>query len=623
MKRNLIILALVALTGQAAMGARKTPLQKVNTVTLGGYVGHRYMQCLEHRVKTENIDTLISVFRVQDEVNNAWGSEFWGKWVQGAIGMYHYTHDEQLRNIIQEAQERLIACQLPDGYIGDYDAQHQLSGWDVWGRKYTILGLLKWYLETGYKPSLQAAARLLDYTISQIGPDKKSITQCGYYKGMPPCSILEPTMLMYQATHQERYLQFAKYIVAEMESEQGPKLITKADVPVAMRFPLSSPNDWWSLHNGQKAYEMMSCYIGMLELFRETGDNQLLQSAQKAYKHIEEEEINICGSGASYECWYGGKAWQYRVAMHTMETCVTFTWMQFCERLLEFTGNPAYADQIERTLYNALMASMKADGSQIVKYTPLEGYRHEGEHQCNLPINCCNANGTRAFAMIPRIMYRLPETNRIDVNLYIPSTAQVQMDKNLISLKQETDYPLRDCVNITINLTRQQAFTLALRIPAWSQHNTIEVNGEPVQGVKSGSYQLINRIWKAGDRVTLHLELAARLWQLNNMQAIERGPIVLARDSRFGDGFVDESCIIPTHDGNIVDLEPIEAPKEMWMAFRLKMLRGAYSEGEGDKEDTHFCDFASAGNTWDKTQRYRVWLPRTLNARFDPFSPQK
>lgn len=618
MRKKLIILALGALICQTAMAAQKAAVQRVNTVTLGGYVGHRYTQCLEHRVKTENIDTLISVFRAQNEESNGWRSEFWGKWMQGAIGMYRYTHDAQLRDIIQQAQDGLIACQLPNGYLGDYDAQHQLAGWDVWGRKYTILGLLKWYLETGYKPSLKAAMRLLDYTISQIGPDGKSITQCGYYMGMPPCSILEPTMLMYQATHNERYLQFAKYIVAEMESERGPRLIAKADVPVAKRFPLSNPNDWWSRLNGQKAYEMMSCYIGMLELFRETGDSLLLQSAQKAYRHIVDEEINICGSGASYECWYGGREQQHRVAMHTMETCVTFTWMQFCERLLEFTGDPAYADQIERTLYNALMASMKADGSQIVKYTPLEGYRQEGEHQCNMPINCCNANGTRAFAMIPRIMYRLPESGRIDVNLYVPSTAQVQMGKNLVTLVQETEYPRKDYVEITVNPTLQQAFTLALRIPAWSQHNTIEVNGEPVQSVQSGSYQLVNRTWKAGDRITLRVELLAHLCRLNSMQAIERGPIVLARDSRFGDGYVDENCVIPAHDNNIVDLEPIEAPEGMWMAFRLKMLRGAYSEAEGDKEYTHFCDFASAGNTWNKTQRYRVWLPRTLNARFDP-----
>ncbi|MBO4550674.1 MAG: glycoside hydrolase family 127 protein, partial [Bacteroidaceae bacterium] len=375
-------------------------------------------------------------------------------------------------------------------------------------------------------------------------------------------------------------------------------------------------------HNGQKAYEMMSCYIGMLELFRETGDSLLLQSAEKAYRHIVEEEINICGSGASYECWYGGKAQQHRVAMHTMETCVTFTWMQFCERLLEFTGNPDFADKIERTLYNALLASLRADGTQIVKYTPLEGYRQEGEHQCGLPINCCNANGTRAFAMIPRIQYRLPEANRIDVNLYIPSTAQVQMSGNRITLVQETDYPYQDSICITINPTHQQAFTLALRIPAWSQQNSIEVNGEPVQDVKSGSYQLIKRKWKAGDRITLRIGLVARLVKQGDMQAIERGPIVLARDSRFGDGDIDENCIIPTDEAGIVPLVPYPSPHDgMWMAFRLKVLRGAYAEGEGDKEHTAFCDFASAGSTWDKAQRYRVWLPRTLNARFDPFNP--
>ena len=81
---------------------------------------------------------------------------------------------------------------------------------------------------------------------------------------------------------------------------------------------------------------------------------------------------------------------------------------------------------------------------------------------------CCNANGTRAFAMIPRIMYRLPEAGRIDVNLYVPSTAQVQMGKNLITLVQKTEYPRKDYIEIAVNPTLQQAFTIALRIPAWS-----------------------------------------------------------------------------------------------------------------------------------------------------------
>ena len=84
-----------------------------------------------------------------------------------------------------------------------------------------------------------------------------------------------------------------------------------------------------------------------------------------------------------------------------------------------------YADQIEKTVYNALLASMKFDGSQIAKYSPLEGMRHEGEEQCGMHINCCNANRPRAFALIPRIAI-LTSLNEICVNLYCQSLTTVQ-----------------------------------------------------------------------------------------------------------------------------------------------------------------------------------------------------
>lgn len=610
----LSVALLATCLGTQAKG--KLPEQKVKTVKLEGYIGGKYNDVIEKRVKTENVDTIISVFKAQDEVQELWGSEFWGKWVQGAIGMYHNTHDPELRRIIQDAQDRLIACQLPSGYIGDYDNEHQLTGWDVWGRKYTLLGLLKWYWETGDKRSLTAARKLLDYTISQVGPGKKSIVRCGLYKGMPPSSILEPTMFMYRTTGDKRYLDFAKYIVEEGETTDGPQLIKLADVPVCKRHTVKDKSEWWSWKNGQKAYEMMSCYVGMLELYRETKDEALLSSAMKAWEHILKEEINICGSGASYECWYNGVERQTRVAMHTMETCVTFTWMQFCERMLDFARDPKFADEIELTMYNALIASMKGDASQIEQYTPLEGYRHEGELQCGLPINCCNANAPRAFAMIPRVQYRLPEDNHIDVNLYIPSTADIQLASGNVQLVQETDYPKTGSVAITVNPGKEADLTISLRIPAWSKNCSVKVNGQKVDGVKGGTYCDISRRWKSGDRITIDMEMRTNVVMNNHMQALRRGPVVLARDSRFNDGYIDESCSVP-FDGNGVELEPVPAPDGMWMAFRARMQRGAYSESEEEKEMTYFCDFASAGNKWDRNERYRVWLPKTLNSQVE------
>ncbi len=605
--RVVALLAMAAVT--LTIAAKSTPKTGVTEIRLQGYVGHRIDQCIEKRIMGQNADELVLPFRTQKETRGRWASEFWGKWVQGAMSSYRYNHDPELLAKIRDAEEKLMACQLENGFIGDYTPETETTGWDIWGRKYTLLGLLKWYRLSGDKAALKAACRLLDYTMTQVGPaPKKAIYECGFYKGMPPMSILEPVMFMYGETKNPAYLAFARYIAQAGESAEGPQLVAKCDVPVAFRFPLQPGDAWFGAKNGQKGYEMMSCYVGLLELYKVTGQKEFLHAAETAWEHIMAEEINVAGGSCSRECWYEGRKNQTHPASHTMETCVTFTWMQFCERLLSLTENPRYVDALERTMYNALMASMKDDGSQIVKYTPLEGYRREGEDQCDVHINCCNANGPRAFAMIPRVAYRTPGDSRLDVNLYIPSEAQVQLGKRSLSIKQETDYPRTG--EVTLTLTPDKAFQadVALRIPQWSGQTTVTVNGEPVDGVQAGAYCVLHREWQPGDVVRLSLDMTARLEQLNQMGAIVRGPLVLARDTRFADGFVDECMTIPHKEG-VVQLTPAEAPEGMWMAFTLPVIHGYYHDSTTDHCEIHLCDFASAGNTWDEAVRYRTWLP--------------
>ena len=239
-----------------------TPTCGVENIKLGGYVGQRIDQCIERRIMGQNADELVAPFRQQNETRGRWASEFWGKWVQGAIASYQYNHAPALLAKIRDAEQALMACQLPNGFLGDYTPDTETTGWDVWGRKYTLLGLLKWYRLSGDKQALKSACRLLDYTLSQVGPaPKKAIFDCGHFKGMPPMSILEPVMFMYNETKDERYLAFAKYIVEVGESADGPQLIARAEVPVSQRFPLKEGAAWYGRENGQKAYEMMSCYV--------------------------------------------------------------------------------------------------------------------------------------------------------------------------------------------------------------------------------------------------------------------------------------------------------------------------------------------------------------------------
>ena len=611
MKRASIILLVAFLIPCFTSG------QSVEKVNIYGYLGKRIDDCIEHRVMGQDVDYLVEPFRHRNE-HRRWQSEFWGKWTLGAIDTYRYTKNPALYRKIEQGVADLIATQSKDGYIGNYAEEHQPGRWDVWCRKYTALALLAWYDLSHDRKALKAAQALIDHLIAQLKAKSIDIAQVGLYKGMPSCSILEPVVYLYNRTKNEKYLDFAKYIAEQMDSEMGAELITKGEqgVAVANRTPL--PEKWFSRENGHKAYEMMSCYEGLIELHKITGEKRLLISAEKSIESIIREEINLAGSGSAFECWYGGASQQHLPTYHTMETCVTFTWMQLCHRMLELTGDVKFADNMERTIYNALLASLKNDGTQIAKYSPLEGWRTEGERQCGMNINCCNANGPRAFAMIPHYTYKA-DASGVTINLYGKSDATLSLGKNRIHIEQRGDYPATDKVEIVVSPEKDAEFDLKLRIPEWSAINSVAVNGIDIKDVKRG-YLTISRKWSKGDVVTLKFDLRARLYEQSNHQAIMRGPIVLARDSRFGDGFVDESAVIQSKDG-FVEVTPVEGKKFAWLTFAVPAVMGTDLEGHRTPRNVKFCDFASAGNTWEKTVRYKVWLPKTLDVKNSPYKP--
>jgi len=608
---GIMMVALWAFSGKVTK--KPSEIAQSQPMKISGFPGDIIDKCIEVRIKGQDVDHLIEPFKLKNE-SWCWQSEFWGKWMLSAVGAYKYTKDPELMEKMKYAIEGLLATQLKNGYIGNYESDTQLTRWDIWGRKYCMLGLIKYYEVSSDKKSMIAAVKLADHLIGQVGPGKTNIIKTGFYHGMASSSVLEPIVYLYNHTGNENYLEFANYIVDQWETEGGPKLVSKAlaGINVADRF--TPPEKWWSWENGQKAYEMMSCYDGLLELYKVTKKHEYLQAVIKTVDNIMETEINIAGSGSAFECWYGTVERQTQPTYHTMETCVTTTWMKLCDKLLELTGESKYADEIEKSFYNALMASMKYDGSEIAKYSPLEGNRIAGEEQCSMHINCCNANGPRGFAMMPSFGIK-SANNEIFVNYYGASEANIIMEKdNEISISQTSAYPESGTIQLNINPQKSMDFSLNLRIPTWSTLTTVMVNGETIEDVKPGAYLSISRTWNEKDQIFMELDMRGKLHQSKAFEAITRGPIVLARDSRFADGYVDETAVIQGEE-NIIKLAKIhEKPAHVWMVFSAPCKMGTDLEGQGSEPKAiKFCDFASAGNTWDPATRYRVWIPKTLN----------
>ena len=590
-------------------------------VKIGGYVGSRIEICNSGMIMQEDVDALVEPFRHKED-RSSWSTEFIGKWMLGAIEMYRYNSDPALLEKISKGIYDLVATQQEDGFIGSYAPDARLTHWDIWGRKYTALALISYYRLTGEKSVLEAAATSIDCLIKDLNERNVDIASTGNYFGMASCSVLEPVVYLYKETLCQKYLDFALSIVGSIERDGSSQLITKAlnDVPVSQRSAF--PKRWWSSSNGMKAYEMMSCYEGLVELASVTGNQEYITAAEKTVESIVQDEINIAGSGAAFECWYMGRERQTIPTYHTMETCVTFTWMQFCARLLEKTGKSFYADQFERTMYNALMAAMKDDGSEISKYSPLEGHRSRGEDQCGLCINCCNANGPRGYALIPKTAMTFKDNSR-SVNLYLPMEASFASGRNSVGVKLETGDPVDGKVRLSLDARKMSEFSLALRVPSWSEGKfAVTVNGEAQDCVPDNGYVKICRKWKGGDVVEIDMEIKTKVVELNNMQAVVRGPLVFARDSRFADGFVDESAVIQKDENGCVDAVPVTAEDSFcWLDLQVPMVLGANLEDDAEKAVRliHFCEFASAGDDWDRNGRYRVWIPRTLHVMSEPY----
>jgi len=205
--------------------------------------------------------------------------------------------------------------------------------------------------------------------------------------------------------------------------------------------------------------------------------------------------------------------------------------------------------------------------------------------------------------------------NTVFVNFYCESTAETELaGKNKVVVQQQTSYPETGKIVLIVNPEKEAEFAVALRIPEWSAQNSVKINGIEITEIQSGKYKTIERKWKKGDRIELTLDLRGRLIQQDEYRAIVRGPVVLARDTRFGDGLIDETSIIQNENGFVKLVPAANKPENVWLAFTAPLVLGTDLEGDfKNPRQIHFCDFGSAGNTWDLNTRYRVWLRETLN----------
>ena len=608
----------------------------------------------ENQILREDLwKRFVTQFKEEDaDAEGGWRGEYWGKMMRGACFVYEYSQNPKLYQVLTDTIKDMLTAEDELGRISTYAVNHEFDAWDLWGRKYVLLGM-QYYLEICKDETLKAEViacmcRQVDYMISKIGlPEegKLLITRATrHWRGLNSASILEPVVRLYKLTKEQKYFDFATYIV----NCGGTDVVNIFDLAYEDKFyPYQYPVT--------KAYEMTSCFEGLLEYYFVTGEEKYKTSVVNFANKVLESDFTIIGcSGCTHELFDHSTVRQANTTNGRIqqETCVTVTLMKFFYRLAMLTGDSKFADAFEISLFNAYLGSIntesvidpgmyivhpdwKAEALTFDSYSPLTAdVRGKGIGGLKTMSDmhyygCCVCIGPAGLGLAAK-MAAYTDDKAVTLNLFIDGEMHIKTPAgNPLTLKTDTTYPVSGRVKVSLVLDNAEKFALKIRIPAWSKRTGLALNGELVE-VNDG-YAVLNREWKAGDQIELLLDMRTEaikpipygtqilmnrvIWGANMMiptfdeedpmakfhLALRRGPIILAQENRLGYS-VDEPVEILVREDGYVDVtfpeNPI-APYENIFELQVPLTDGS---------KMHVTDYASAGKLYNEESKMAAWM---------------
>ncbi len=567
----------------------------------------------------------VDQFRVRiDSKDFLWRCEYWGKMMRGACMVVAYTKDDGFYRILEYSVRDMLTTQDELGRMSTYTVEAEFDSWDLWGRKYVMLGM-QYFLEICRDEKLadeivKAICRHADYIVEHIGEGEgqKVITKATrHWKGLNSCSILEPIIRLYRITGDKKYLAFGEYIISTGFIDNGNLIeLAYANEVAPHEYPVV------------KAYEMMSCFEGLLHYYRLTGKEEHKTALLNLGHRIIESELSVIGcSGCTHELFDHTSVRQTQTDYKgiVQETCVTVTWMRFAEGLLELTGDVAFADAIEQSFYNSYLGSFNTDRVPFSDYPrqpdvpqvlPFDSYspltadrrgRKVGGYNV-FPdgsfYGCCACIAAAGSGIMPRFAL-LKSSAGLTLNFYEQGLLNTQTPSGkALSIRMDTAYPIDGKITLTLNLDAEESFALSLRVPAWSKKATLSVNGEEMT-VERG-YTVIERTWNSGDTVVLNLPMVVErvlppenAVNASEFAAYRRGPIVLAADARLVDpyGVIDIAC----------NEEGIAEGKVTYCS-EIPEAEISVELTETNGKKVRLINYSSAGKTWTNDSACAAWL---------------
>lgn len=474
---------------------------------------------------------------------------------------------------------KILSAQEPDGYL---QTCYTLDGHKRWTNKwdhegylagYFIESAIAHYLLTGKAddPLYQAARRLADCWCEHIGPPPKKAWYDGHEELEQALVRLARLVDDLQGAGKGRkYVELAKFLI---ECRHDGEEYDQSHLPAVRQYEAVG-----------HAVRAVYFYSGMADIALETGDVDYHSAVRSLWSNIVNKKYYVTGGVGSGETAEGfGKNYSLPNGAYC-ESCSNCGELFFQHKLNLSTHDAKYVDLYEETFFNAILGDVDLEAKNFTYTNALDsgGARYPW-HGCP----CCVGNIPRTLLMLPTWMYaKGPDS--LYVNLFVGSTATVENVSGVdVEMVQATEYPWNGKVSITVNPSAEKRFALEIRSPRRSvsglytstpQSDGIEslsVNGTPVTLTIDQGYAVIDRTWKAGDKVDLVLPLKVQRVKASEKIAADRGRVAL----RYGPLVYNIESVDQNVDLVLDPSSPLTTEWKPELLGGVVVIKGAFANG--------------------------------------------
>jgi hypothetical protein len=342
------------------------------------------------------------------------------------------------------------------------------------------------------------------------------------YCGHPEIELA--LMKLWTETGQPRYETLARYFI----NQRGSKFFATEH-----REPKASFDGTYWLDNvplrqldTMVGHAVRAGYLlsGATDVAAVTRDPDLIRMLKRVWKNTQETRTYVTGgigSSASNE----GFTEDFDLPNLTayQESCASVAMSMWSHRMNLLTGQAKYADAMETSLYNGMLAGYALDGKSFFYGNPLEsqgGYHRSKWFGCA----CCPPNESRTVAAIGGYAYALRGQD-LFVNLFM----QGRVRTAVADVTVKTDYPWNGRVEFAVRPRTAKAFTLRLRVPSWAPQASLAAFPAGTKVGRDDGYMTLSRTWKDGDRVVYDIPMPVRRVAADPRVKANQGQLAIAR----------------------------------------------------------------------------------------------